>query len=347
MKFTELLSTPQTQSDLYYADGKLISADNSGITYLVKDGVTFFSSFSIESDQKEDQLNTMIEAAKLTDCITAIRQSSISTEYLLNEERRKYLDLVNIQPSDVVLEIGASLGQHTRIIAQQCKHLEALEVVPQQATFNRLWCNESNLTNVNVSCGGNDGYLPYKTNSFDVLIINYVLEWCAGRSNTSPEDFHLQLLKECNRVIKPGGKIFISTKNRFNIRLLMGGIDEHVDFRFGNALPRKLMNYLSNKNEICKATSCEALGYLHSKNKFEQLMKNAGFSELQPFLLLPDAREPTVVETFDIAGLNRIKEQNYWKKSSKKELIFSLLPYIIQRNIAPSHVYIAKKHTDK
>ena len=344
MKITEFLASPKTQLPLEYVNDSLLSTDEAGEVYVVKDGVSFFSSGSIETDEKQSELNSMIETAKSSDCLTAIEKSTTSKEYLLNEDRRKYLDLLDIQPTSIVLEVGASLGQHTKLIAQKCKHLEALEVVPQQAIFNKLWCDQSGLKNVNVSCGGDDGYLPYKSNSFDILIINYVLEWCAGRSNVSPEEFHQQIINECSRVIKPGGKLFISTKNRFNIRLLLGGVDEHVDYRFGSALPRWLTAYLNRKTTSCEATSCEALGYLHSRKRFEKLLKNAGFSELQPFLMLPDARVPKVVEVFDLAGLNRIKKQNYWRQSTIKERLFSLLPFVVQRNIAPSHVYIAKKH---
>ena len=230
------------------------------------------------------------------------------------------------------------MGQHTRFIAQRCHHLEALEVVPEQAAFAKLWCEQSGQYNVNVSAGGVDGILPYKTNSFDVLIINYVLEWSASRSNLHPSDYHFQLLSECIRVIKPGGKMFLSTKNRYNIGLLLGRTDEHFNFRFGSALPRWLANFIGDF-----VKSDNPRGHLHSRDAIERLFASVGFTELRPFLCMPDARRPKLIESFDRSGVERIGQSNYWSTASRKERLFSWLPFSIQRNVATSHVYMAAK----
>jgi len=338
MQISELLAAPKTQSPLKFVDGKITSVDDESMYFEISNGVVCFDPSAVESSSVENELSAMIEKARDVGCMAAIEELSNSSEYLLDRHRRKYIDLTGLHSTDTVLEIGASMGQHTRFISQKCKHLEALEVVFEQAVFAKLWCEQSGQTNVNVSAGGSDGYLPYKSNSFDALIMNYVLEWSASRSEMHPIDYHFQLLSECLRVIRPGGTIFLSTKNRYNIRLLLGGIDEHVGFRFGNALPRWLGSILGRL-----FITGEARGYLHSRRAIEHLFQKVGFTDLEPFLMLPDARYPEMVETFNSAGLTRIREQNYWNRSSRKDRVFSKTPYFLQKHIAPSHVYLARK----
>ena len=338
MQVSEYLESPKSRSPLKYVDGKVVSTADESESYPVQNSVVIFDASDVEDKEVQNSLNRLFEAARDTDCLEAITAHSNSKDYLINEDRRKYIDLIQFKPSDVVLEIGASMGQHSRFIAQRCHHLEALEVVPEQAAFAKLWCEQSGQSNVNVSAGGANGILPYKTDSFDVLIINYVLEWSASRSSVHPQTYHRQLLAECLRVIKPGGKMFLSTKNRYNIALLAGGVDEHMGFRFGSALPRWLANSIGAFVE-----SEHPRGHLHSRNAIEELFTSVGFTDLKPFLCLPDARQPQVIESLDQAGIKKIGQSNYWETASRKERLFSRLPYALQKNISPSHVYMATK----
>lgn len=334
---SKFLASPKTQRPLKFVEGKVVVEDKKSEFYFIREGVVIFDNSAAEKSEVKSKLTSLLEKARTDGCIAAIEDQPDLRDYLLDSERLKYIDLLDLKPTSTVLEIGASMGQHTRIIAQRCEHLEALEVVFEQAAFAKLWCEQSGQINVNVSSGGSEGYLPYKENSFDALFINYVLEWSASRSKLHPVDYHYQLLSECLRVLRPGGTIFLSTKNRFGIGLLLGNVDEHLNFRFGNALPRWLGSILS------KVIKRSETGYLHSRGAIEQLFQKAGFVDLRPFLLLPDARKPKIVESFDKAGLEKICKQNYWGHASKREKVFSKLPYFIQKHVAPSHVYIASK----
>lgn len=340
-----LLASPKSRSPLKIENNKAINEYDESEYFDIKNGVVIFDPSAAENEGQKSSLSALIERARTTDCIGAIKELSSARDYLLDVERQKYIDLINFKPTDTVLEIGASMGQHSRIISQRCGHLEALEVVYEQAVFAKLWCEQDGQSSVNVSVGGADGFLPYKDNSFDVLIMNYVLEWSASRSRLNPVDYHLQFLSECFRVLRPGGEFFISTKNRHGLGLLLGAVDEHVGFRFGNALPRWLgaiLGRLINTGDRL-VKSGDLRGYLHSRKAIENIYQKVGFTDLKAFLLLPDARRPKVVEDFVPAGLNRIRAQGYWAHSSKKERLFSKLPFFVQRNIAQSHVYILKK----
>lgn len=290
---------------------------------------------TIENDEQISRLRSVIDDAREIGCEAALRKHNHDVVYLTDEKRAAYLDILKIRDDEDVLEIGASMGQHTRLIAKRCRYLEALEVVVEQAEFASLWCQQSGLQNVRLTAGGGSGNLHYADNAFDVVIMNYVLEWSAGRNTSGAGEFHLRLLKEINRVLRPGGRLFLSTKNRYGLRLVLGSVDEHFGIRFGSALPRWVARVLSSRvqREI-------PIGRLHSRQGLEKKLTAAGFPKIEAFLSFPDARRPDVILPFDrLAGLKRLERSQY----SKKDRLYLLLPTLLKRQLATSHTFIATK----
>ncbi len=338
MTLSQYIQCPQTHSPLVAVDGYAVCKENPSIKYEMTEGVIDFASSSYESMEIERELEAMISTARSVGCVEAIKTHGGDKAYLFDEIRRRYIELPELRPTDIVLEIGSSLGQHTRHIAKSCAHVEGLDVVKGQAIFANLFCQQDGHQNVNVSAGGVDGVLPFKDASFDVVFFNYVLEWCAGRSEIHPRQFHLKLLKECQRVLKPGGKLVLTTKNRHNLRLFAGAYDEHLEFRFGSALPR----WAANQILKIRATK-KPPGYLHSQSEMERLLHDAGLVKLRSFLALPDARYPQFMETFDRNGIAKMKA-NYSDIEKRKMIAaFLTLPFFLQKKVAPSHVYLCER----
>jgi SAM-dependent methyltransferase len=289
-----------------------------------------------ENDAQISRLHDLIDDAREIGCEAALQKHNHNIDYLTDERRARYLEIINIQDHEHVLEIGSSMGQHTRLIAKRCRRIEAIEVVADQAEFAALWCQQSGLHNVNFTAGGAAGTLPYADAAFDVVIMNYVLEWSAGREIARADEFHLRLIKEARRVLKPSGRLFVSTKNRFGLRLLLGSVDEHLGIRFGNALPRPIAHALSSRvsRDIPR-------GYLHSRRGLENLLFAAGFSKVDAFLSFPDARWPDIILPFDRKSLTRLGELGR-SRYSKKDQLFLLLPAFLQQWLATSHTFIAR-----
>ena len=141
-----------------------------------------------------------------------------------------------------ILEIGPGLGQFTAALARRSRHVHALEVVPEQAEFALIRARQEGARNVSVAIGGDDCRLPYRNDVFDGIVLNLVFEWCGSRNDSeSHAKAQTRLLQEMARVLRPGGFLYLATKNRFALRLLLGGTDEHMsNMRFGSALPRRL-----------------------------------------------------------------------------------------------------------
>ncbi len=333
-----IIACPITKSDLTIEVDGTLRSENGINSYPVKNDVSNFLSSKSWESADASHITNLIKIARADGYQKAI-ETMKDAHYVTDSSRAAYLDLLPLNKDSQVLEIGASIGQHTKLIGAKTKHVEALEIIPEQALFNKICCDQEGLSNVNVSIGGENSQLPYKDEVFDVVIMNYVLEWSAARSSLSPRDAHELLISECRRVLKPGGVFFLSTKNRFNLRLLKGGVDEHVEFRFGNALPRWLIKILSKRYP-----SSEILGYLHSFGALHGIFKTVGFKAIKPLLVLPDARYPRVYTTFSDEDLAKLRADESLLSFSR--LVRILLKYIPSKAIkwvAPSLVFIAEK----
>jgi SAM-dependent methyltransferase len=323
---------------MFASDSVIKSADGS-TTYAVKDGVlNFLTSHSWQSPNSEN-LERLLNVAKKEGYQAAFNAVHQDVRYVTDSSRAAYLALLPLDKKTQVLEIGASLGQHTKLIAARSKCVEALEVIPEQAIFTKLSCEQDGITNVCVSAGGDDCRLPYADRVFDVIIMNYVLEWCAGRSGLSPRTAHELVISECHRVLKPGGVLFLSTKNRFNIRLILGRLDEHVGFRFGNALPRWLMRLLQKVKVVSFST-----GYLHSYGALYHIISKSGFRRITPKLALPDARYPLAYSGFSELEMSALRSNKELLSVDRlTNFLLRKVPGNIVKWIAPSLVFVAEK----
>ncbi len=303
-----------------------------------QDGVRILDDQSShEEPEANEKLENIIKDAKIVGCVEALEKNNHHLTYLTDAKRMSYLDRVGIQATDDVLEIGSSLGQHTRVIAKRCKRVSAIEVVPLQAVFSRIWCDEEGLDNVDISAGGASGKLPYDDESFDVVFCNYVLEWCAGRTEMDPADFHRKYIGEINRVLKPNGRLFLSTKNRFSLKYILGSRDEHLGIRFGGLLPRTVQKRLRQKANLGRTT-----GYLHSWNGLEAILKDAGFADNQRILAFPDARFPDFLGPFDEFSEQLLTQEGKEKLARKDKLSLRLSSSAFEFT-SNSLVFLSKK----
>ena len=104
-----------------------------------------------------------------------------------------------------VLEIGATPGQFTAILRQAGYEVDAVDLFPDQRA--ELWRS----LGVEVRfCNLDEQPLPYGDADFDAVVFSEVIEHLAG----SP----LAPIREMARVLRPGGRLIITTPNQLYVK---------------------------------------------------------------------------------------------------------------------------------
>lgn len=264
----------------------------------------------------------------------AIKQQFGSAEYLTDDSRAIFLDLLEIDGTDV-LEIGPGFGQFTARIAARAKHVSALEVDPIQADFIREKARQEGLTNIDVTTGGGDCRLPYGDASFDFVILNLVFEWCATTLDEPHERGQRRLLGEVARVLRPGGQFYLATKNRFALRYLIGKPDEHYhNMRFGSALPRAFADRIHRRRPR---------GRLYSWRGLRQMLRESGFQIEQSWWAAPEMRFPDAMIPVDSGAVRRARRDGINQGEHRAErTLLKLMPSAMVKHFSPGLSFLVR-----
>ena len=113
---------------------------------------------------------------------------------------REFLaDLIEPCEKARVLDIGCGDGKLITKLAGKIRagEIYGIEISPKYA-------EEAHRNNVNIIIDDIDVGLPFKDDSFDIVISNQVIEHVNSTDN---------FVKECHRILKNGGKCIVSTPN--------------------------------------------------------------------------------------------------------------------------------------
>lgn len=287
-------------------------------------------------------LNERARAGGWRQALEATYQDAEFVRYVTQPDRAAFLDLLPIDASSEVLEIGPGLGQFTALMARRARSVHALEVVPGQAEFALTRCRQQGLTNVELAVGGDDCRLPYRDQAFDLVVLNLVFEWCGSRLENEPHEVaQKRLLSEMARVLKPGGALYLTTKNRYAMRLLRGGRDEHqFDLRFGSALPRALSARLLRRRGHRRA-----MGMLYSHDRLAAMLREAGLTTLRSYWAAPEMRYPTHYIATDAQSVRAARAKPGLVQASGRlaNWLTSLVPARWVRHVIPGLAFLALK----
>lgn len=122
---------------------------------------------------------------------------------LENPWRRRYRDPVRLagacalRPDDHVLEAGCGSGLFTRALAERCAHLTALDI--EARYLAQTAARTAGLGNLTLR-QGDVAALPCASGSLDAVVLISVLT-----ETPTP----VAALRECLRVLRPGGRIIV------------------------------------------------------------------------------------------------------------------------------------------
>ena len=337
---------PRTRAPLRQ-DGSTLKGDIGGPVYELRNGIPRFLSFgAAETVEIAAQLERLNELAGRDGWLAALQTVYAAdpgmVRYVTAGDRASFVELLPIDRTSHVLEIGPGLGQFTVPLARRAAFVSALEVVAGQAEFVVQRCREEGLRNVDVAVGGDDCRLPYADASFDLIVLNLVFEWCASRcSDEEPIEVQRRLLAEMARVLKPGGSLYLATKNRYALRYVIGKGDEHMHYLpFGNALPRWLGRLALHLKALPRAP-----GLLHSHAALGRMLRQAGFDRLRSFWATPEMRYPAEYVPTDPAAIRAARRRPGFVQGDARSvrLLMRWVPAPLVKHLTPGLAFVATK----
>lgn len=112
------------------------------------------------------------------------------------------------KPPARVLDLGAGQGALSIQLLRAGFHLEACDFFPENFKVSEIACQQADITQ----------QLPYSDQSFDIVVAVEVTEHVAD---------HSRLFAEVFRILKPGGRFYVTTPNilslKSRLRFLAGG----------------------------------------------------------------------------------------------------------------------------
>jgi SAM-dependent methyltransferase len=268
-------------------------------TYPFRDGLHDFSTRSHYWNQiTTEQMEVLLEIARSHGYRYAIEKIlSILTDkslvgYVLDESRADFRAILPVTPETDVLDLGGGWGAVPCALAPACHSVTTVDTNPHTLEFIRLRAEQSGLDNlIPVRVDPlDDARLPFADGSFDVAVMNGVLEWVGEASKgVSPEEVQRRCLAEVRRVLKPTGALYVGIENRFALGYFMGAKD-HSHLRYTSVLPRPLANAVMRFRRGRPYRT-----YTYSYKGYKRLLKSAGFSLPELYLAIPSYRDPEYI----------------------------------------------------
>lgn len=239
---------------------------------------------------------------------------------------KERLDLENAK----VLDIGFGTGGFSLAIAQDGGVLVSLDI-----TFPRANTMLDSMANIPMHLQlASAVTLPFKENTFDLIILNGVLEYTARGQKGPPRDTHLKILKYIRTLLRPGGLFYLGIENRYYLKFLLGWRD-HYEMRFSNILPRKLSTFIS------VLLGREVRNWIYSYSEYVELLGEAGFNDHTFFTALPNYKSPEyIIPLEDVEPAIILK--THTKKLYKYALYLLAHSKYLYKKIGPDFVIISK-----
>jgi SAM-dependent methyltransferase len=254
--------------------------------------------------------------------------------YITDPNRSVLLSILPIKGDEKILDVGSGWGN---VSAQIAKGFPGASVYAADKTVERLFFadqikKQERLENMHViQCDITDP--PFEKGFFDVVIMIGVLEWLGASVKAYPPKMAQERgLKAIHDIMKPGGKLLIGIENRIGYHYFAGKAD-HSGLAFTSLMPRRVADsYMRLRGKESYRT------YTYSRRGYDQLLKQAGFSSVKIYAVLPDYQFPSRICEIDM--VKKVAQRRAAKRLLPR-LLLNLLPRGLVGDLAPSFYIVA------
>jgi len=251
-------------------------------------------------------------------------------DLILDKRRSSFLQLLKPGGGDVAVDIGCGYGGISIQLAQHYRHVFSLDSGLERLGFLNIIRKQEPIDNIRPVHHEDVTSLPFAEGSIDLVVLVGVFEYLPlAYPERSIADVQHGVLEELHRVLKPGGYLYIGTKNRFGWPYWKGAAD-HNKLRFGPIFPRRaaewLTQYLYKKPYRIIVDSFPA---------YRDLLKVAGFGDVHFYWPNPGYQFPDTFVSLNGAPdyMNTFADSSSvggWKKGVLSPLQrLGLLKYVV------------------
>lgn len=275
-------------------------------SYIV-DGIQAYSQDKYWGKVSEDELKDVIDNIDKSGFGYFNKDLQKKFDFTFHEDRADWRFYLPLSNKSRVLDIGAGLGRITIPLARVCGEVVACDQSITRMRFLKRRASAERLSNINIIVS--DIFdLPFEEDSFDLIVMNGVLEW-VGLTDLyiSPKEAQIKSLEICKRLLKKGGSLYVGIENRYALAYLRAR--DHGGLRYTNYMPRFLANIYSKLMGYGPYKT-----YTYSKKGYEKLFTQAGFVDSKDFYLVyPGYNLPRILVPY-----NSIQALQYLVKTFKK-----------------------------
>jgi ubiquinone/menaquinone biosynthesis C-methylase UbiE len=265
--------------------------DGCGASWPLKHGIPYFLKDNFFwGNLNRTEMNSLLSTIEnsywkdVVETDETVKDRDIS-EYIFDVNRSSWRHYCSLNKDSKVLDIGGLWGTLGFSLAKECELVVAVDAVIENCRFMDLRSQQDNVGNLQPVCA-NAIDLPFEDESFDLVILNGVLEWTGvSGQEQDPEKIHKRILTKISRMLKKGGCLYIGIENRFGLEYFMGVKDPHTGMRFITVLPRIFADLVSRKKR--GRTYSEIT---HSYFGLKKLLKECNYESSEFLLPLPNYR---------------------------------------------------------
>ncbi len=200
-------------------------------------------------------------------------ESNWALLYHLSPMRENLLEWYDFGKDKTLLEIGAGCGAVTGLFCRKCCRVTAVDLSKKRSLINAARNRDAENLEIIV---GNFKDIEIRE-KYDYVTLIGVLEYSIYYID-SPTPF-LDMLKRAKSYLKPGGKLIVAIENKYGIKYWAGAPEDHTG---------RVFDSITGYDGVERVRT-------FSRNGLEQLLREAGFSDLAFYYPLPDYKLPAEV----------------------------------------------------
>ena len=295
------------------------------------------------SEKDMDEILLMLSKDKYSEAKEYIDKKLKRTEFIFGRARSDFLYCMDLKKDFVCMDIGCGLGVHTFNLAPYVKEVHALDLSRKRVEFCEYRKKFEGIENVHLYHTDVD-HLPFPDETFDVVLMNGVVEWLGERNhNSNPRDDQVEILKKIRSLLKKDGVLYIGIENRFALTYLHNAKD-HNRLKYTTFMPRFLADFVT---KIFVGKSYRT--YTYGISGYKKLLADSGFnlSRTDFFVAHPGYNLPQYLIDYTDISAFRFFIMNAYGTSKWASV---LIPFIkhdwfikIIRHVFYSYAIFAKK----